>query len=156
MRAARTNCVVAERDRSSGCVTFHARRLARAASSESKYEELLAIANNRRCNARGISRSQDYAILALIRVAGLRGVRIAWAIPLDRGRRFREHHIGQRCCSVERPLSPVPVIQIGNNRARQKATTARPLTVHTAAIGLGLTPLNLIVWAKTNTGMGRL
>jgi hypothetical protein len=66
------NCVVAERDRSSGCVTFHARRLARADSSESKYEELLAIANNRRWNARGISRSQDYTILALIRVAGLR------------------------------------------------------------------------------------
>ena len=51
---------------------------------------------------------------------------------------------------------PVPVIQIDNNRARQKATTARPLTVHTAAIGLGLTPLNLIVWAKTNAGMGSL
>ena len=28
--------------------------------------------------------------------------------------------------------------------------------VHTAATGLGLTPLNLIVWAKTNAGMGSL
>ncbi|MGD0188073.1 MAG: site-specific DNA-methyltransferase [Roseiarcus sp.] len=29
-------------------------------------------------------------------------------------------------------------------------------TVHTAATRLGLTPLNLIVWAKTNAGMGSL
>jgi hypothetical protein len=29
-------------------------------------------------------------------------------------------------------------------------------TVHSAAIGLDLTPLNLIVWAKTNAGMGSL
>src|ERR1700674_780615 len=28
--------------------------------------------------------------------------------------------------------------------------------VHTAATGLGLTPLNLVVWAKTNAGMGSL
>ena len=27
---------------------------------------------------------------------------------------------------------------------------------HTAAIALGLAPLNLIVWAKTNAGMGSL
>jgi len=28
--------------------------------------------------------------------------------------------------------------------------------VHTAATGLGLTPLNLVVWAKTNAGLGSL
>ena len=29
-------------------------------------------------------------------------------------------------------------------------------TVHAAATQLGLTPINLVVWAKTNAGMGSL
>ena len=33
---------------------------------------------------------------------------------------------------------------------------ARPSTVHSAADKLGLKPLNLIIWAKTNAGMGSL
>jgi hypothetical protein len=52
--------------------------------------------------------------------------------------------------------TPRPGLVIFSDLQRSRSDWRGLPIVHAAATGLGLSPLNLVVWAKTNAGMGSL